>query len=65
LDAPIFKLSEESFGYTAAVEPGDGFDIENSALDGITGDLFISPCSSGHIFIKTEGSGELELTQDF
>jgi len=64
LDAPAIKFSKKSFGNTPAIEPGDGFDIEDSALESISGDLFISTSSSGHVFINREGSRELELAED-
>jgi hypothetical protein len=64
MDAPILKLSEEFFSDPAAIEPRNGFDIEDSNLFGISGDLIISASSSGHIFIEAESSGEMELSED-
>jgi hypothetical protein len=55
-NAPGIKLSEKPFSYTPAVEPGNGFDIEDSNLDCIPSDLFISASSSRHVFIDREGS---------
>jgi hypothetical protein len=59
--APVIELSEELFSDPAAVKPRDGFDIKDSDLDGISGDLFITTSPSGHIFINREGSREFEL----
>jgi len=64
VDAPAIELSEELFSDPTAVKPRDGFDIKDSHLDGISGDLFITASSSGHIFINREGSRELELAED-
>jgi hypothetical protein len=64
MDAPILKVSKKSFSNATAIEPGSGFDIEDSALESISGDLFISASSSGHVFIDREGSRELELAED-
>lgn len=64
LDAPAIELSEKLFSHTTAIEPRDRFDIENSAFNRISGDLFIAASSSGHIFIDRESSGELEFVQD-
>jgi hypothetical protein len=64
LDAPAVKFSKKSFGNPPAIEPRDGFDVENLALEGISGDLFISASSPGHVFINREGSRELELAKD-
>ncbi len=64
LDAPAIKFSKKSFGNTPAIEPRDGFDIEDSALESISGDLFISTSPFGHVFINREGSRELELAED-
>jgi len=54
-DAPMIELSEKPLGYATAIKPGDRFNIEDSSLDGISGDLFISASSSGHIFVDREG----------
>jgi hypothetical protein len=59
--APVIELSEELFSDPAAVKPRDGFDIKDSDLDGISGDLFITTSPPWHIFINREGSRELEL----
>jgi hypothetical protein len=64
MNAPVLKFSKKSFCDPTSIEPGYGFDIEDSSVDGISGDLFISAPSSGHIFINREGSRELELAQD-
>jgi hypothetical protein len=64
VDAPILKLSKESFCHTTAIKPRDGFDIKDPALESISSDLFISTPSSGHEFIEAEGSRELELAKD-
>jgi hypothetical protein len=61
VDTPVLELSEELFSDSAAVKPGDGFDIKDFDLDGISGDLFIKAPPSGHIFINRGGSRELEL----
>ena len=63
MDAPAIELTEEFFGYPTAIEPGYGFDMENSNLKSISGDLFIPPSPSGYIFINREGSRELELAK--
>ena len=55
-DAPLIKLSEKFFGHTSAIEPRDGFDVEDSELESISCDLFVSASPSGHIFINGEGS---------
>jgi len=52
MDAPPIKLSEKLFTYPTSIKPSDGFDIEDSALEGISSDLFISASSSGHIFVN-------------
>lgn len=64
MDAPILKLSKESFCYATAIKLRKGFDIEDSALESISSDLFIATPSSGHEFIDSEGSRELELAKD-
>jgi len=61
-NTPVIELSEELFSDPTAVEPGNKFNIENSDLDNISGNLFVSPSSSGHIFINREGSRESELS---
>jgi hypothetical protein len=55
-DTPLIKLSEKFFGYASAIEPRDGFDVEDSDLESISCDLFVSASPSGHIFINGEGS---------
>jgi hypothetical protein len=65
MKVPAIELSEEFFSDTTAIQPGHRFDIEDASLDGISGDLFISASSPGHIFINREGSRELELAEDF
>jgi len=62
MDAPTIKLSEKLFTYPTAIEPRDGFDIEDTAFESISSDLFISSSPSRHIFINGEGSGELEFS---
>jgi len=57
-DTPLIKLSEKLFGYASAIEPRDGFDIEDSDLESISCDLFVSTSPSGHIFVNGEGSGK-------
>jgi hypothetical protein len=64
MDTPILKLSKESFCHATAIKPRNGFDIEDSALQSISSDLFISTPSSGYEFIEAEGSRELELAKD-
>jgi len=61
MDAPIIELSQKFFGDAATIEPGNGLDIEDSALESISGDLFISTSPFGHVFINREGSREMEL----
>jgi hypothetical protein len=63
-NAPLIEFSEELFCDTAAIEPRDGFEIEDSNLDCIPCDLFKSATPSGHIFIDREISDELELGED-
>jgi hypothetical protein len=48
---PTIELLKKPFGYASAIEPGNGFDIEDSELYRISSDLFISASSSGHVFI--------------
>jgi hypothetical protein len=55
-DTPLIKLSEKFFGHASAIEPRDGFDVEDSDLESISCDLFVSASPSGHIFINGEGS---------
>jgi hypothetical protein len=55
-DTPLIKLSEKFFGHPSAIEPWDGFDIEDSELESISCDLFVSASPSGHILINGEGS---------
>jgi len=62
MDVPAIELSEKPFGDATAVKPGDRFDIKDSNLLNISGDLFVSTSSSRHIFINGEGSRELELS---
>ena len=64
MDAPILKFSKKSFSNATAIEPGNGFDIEDSALESIYDDLFISTSSPWHVFIDRESSRELELAED-
>jgi len=61
LNIPVIELSKKPFRYATAIEPGDRFDIKDSSLKSISGNLFISASPPGHIFINREGSGELEL----
>ena len=60
MNAPALKFSKKSFRDPTSIEPGYGFNIEDSSVNGISSDLFISAPSSGHIFINGEGSRELE-----
>jgi hypothetical protein len=53
---PLIKLSEKFFGHASAIEPRDGFDVEDSDLESINCELFISASPSEHIFINGEGS---------
>ncbi len=62
LDAPSIELLEELSSDSPAIEPRDGFNIEDSNLKRISGDLFVSTSSFGHIFINGEGAGELEFS---
>jgi hypothetical protein len=64
LDAPVIELSEKLCSDAPAVEPGDGFEIEDSDFNRISSDLFVSTSSLRHVFIETEGSRELELAED-
>lgn len=67
LKGPAFSLmwlSEKPFGQATAIEPWDRFDIEDSASDRLSGNLFASTSSSGHIFIDREDSREAELAED-
>jgi hypothetical protein len=61
VDTPVIELSEKLFSDPTAVKPGDGLDIKDSDLGGISGDLFITASSSRHVFINREDSRELEL----
>jgi hypothetical protein len=45
-----------------AIELRNRFDIEDSNLNGISGDLFVSTSPFGHIFINGEGPRELQLS---
>jgi hypothetical protein len=64
MNGPVIELSEEFFSDATAIEPMDGFDIEDSNFKGISTDLCVSASSFGHIFIEAESSREFELTQD-
>jgi len=55
-DTPLVELLEKFFGNASAIEPRDGFDVEDSDLERISCDLFVSASPSGHIFINGEGS---------
>jgi len=61
LDAPTIEFLEKLLSDSTTVEPLDRFNIEDSNLKSISDELFISPSSSGHIFINGEGPRELEL----
>lgn len=55
LNIPVIEVSEKPFGYATAIKPGTRFNIQDSSLDGICGNLFISASSPGHIFIEPRG----------
>jgi hypothetical protein len=60
MDSPAIELSEKPFNHTTAVELRDRSNIEDSNLNWISGDLFVSPSPPGAYIRRWKGLRRLD-----